>query len=93
MDEPASAPSAETTPTTADASGMDPVLREIFRKETAGHILVVREFLERCTRGVAPHPVTEALYRACHTLSGIAKKATPSTSARTMLSCGGVNCL
>jgi chemosensory pili system protein ChpA (sensor histidine kinase/response regulator) len=54
---------------------MDPVLREIFRKETAGHILVVREFLERCSRGVAPHPVTEALYRACHTLSGIAKTA------------------
>ena len=28
-------------------STMDPVLREIFRKETAGHILVVREFIER----------------------------------------------
>ena len=54
---------------------MDPVLREIFRKETAGHILVVRQYLERCARGVAPHPVTEALYRACHTLSGIAKTA------------------
>ena len=54
---------------------MDPVLREIFRKETAGHILVVREFIERCARSVAPHPITEALYRACHTLSGIAKTA------------------
>ena len=54
---------------------MDPVLRDIFRKETAGHIVVVREYLERCSRGVAPHPVTEALYRACHTLSGIAKTA------------------
>ena len=54
---------------------MDPVLREIFRKETAGHILVVREFIERCARNVAPHPVSEALYRACHTLSGIAKTA------------------
>jgi chemosensory pili system protein ChpA (sensor histidine kinase/response regulator) len=58
-----------------DDGRMDPVLREIFRKETAGHILVVRQFLERCARGVAPHPVTEALYRACHTLSGIAKTA------------------
>jgi chemosensory pili system protein ChpA (sensor histidine kinase/response regulator) len=56
-------------------SRMDPVLRDIFRKETAGHILVVRQFLERCARGVAPHPVSEALYRACHTLSGIAKTA------------------
>jgi chemosensory pili system protein ChpA (sensor histidine kinase/response regulator) len=59
----------------ADESAMDPVLREIFRKETAGHILVVRQFLERCARGVPPHPVSEALYRACHTLSGIAKTA------------------
>jgi chemosensory pili system protein ChpA (sensor histidine kinase/response regulator) len=56
-------------------SRMDPVLRDIFRKETAGHIQVVRQFLERCARGVAPHAVTEALYRACHTLSGIAKTA------------------
>ncbi len=60
---------------TAEEPAMDPVLREIFRKETAGHILVVRQYLERCARGAAPHPVTEALYRACHTLSGIAKTA------------------
>ncbi len=58
-----------------DEPAMDPVLREIFRKETAGHILVVRQFLERCARGAAPHLVSEALYRACHTLSGIAKTA------------------
>ena len=35
----------------------------------------MREFIERGARNVAPHPVTEALYRACHTLSGIAKTA------------------
>ena len=64
---------AQERPT--DHPAMDPVLREIFRKETAGHILVVREFIERCARNVAPHPVSEALYRACHTLSGIAKTA------------------
>ncbi len=62
-------------PATLEEPSMDPVLREIFRKETAGHILVVRQFLERCARGAAPHPVSEALYRACHTLSGIAKTA------------------
>jgi len=54
---------------------MDPVLREIFRKETAGHITVVRDFLSRCSGMRAPHAVTEGLYRACHTLSGIAKTA------------------
>ncbi|MDH4105753.1 MAG: Hpt domain-containing protein, partial [Gammaproteobacteria bacterium] len=74
--EPAAAPTTSAVPEApTDESAMDPVLREIFRKETAGHILVVRQFLERCARGVAPHPVSEALYRACHTLSGIAKTA------------------
>jgi chemosensory pili system protein ChpA (sensor histidine kinase/response regulator) len=58
-----------------ETSGMDPVLRDIFRKETAGHIGVVREFIARCGDAVAPYKVTEALYRACHTLSGIAKTA------------------
>jgi len=54
---------------------MEPVLREIYRKETAGHIALVRAFIERCGRSVAPHPISETLYRACHTLSGIAKTA------------------
>jgi chemosensory pili system protein ChpA (sensor histidine kinase/response regulator) len=54
---------------------MDPVLQEIFRKETVGHVAVVRSYIERCSEAVAPYPVSEALYRACHTLSGIAKTA------------------
>lgn len=54
---------------------MDPVLHDIYRKETAGHIAIVRDFAERSSRGVAPYPITDALYRACHTLSGIAKTA------------------
>jgi chemosensory pili system protein ChpA (sensor histidine kinase/response regulator) len=57
------------------APAMDPVLQEIFRKETAGHVAVVRNFIERCRHAVAPFAVSEALYRACHTLSGIAKTA------------------
>ncbi len=71
----AEARAAEAAAAPPEEPVMDPVLREIFRKETAGHILVVRQFLERCARGVAPHLVSEALYRACHTLSGIAKTA------------------
>ena len=58
-----------------EPAGMDPVLRDIFRKETAGHVGVVRDFIARCAEAVAPFAVTEALYRACHTLSGIAKTA------------------
>ncbi|MGB7905010.1 MAG: Hpt domain-containing protein, partial [Steroidobacteraceae bacterium] len=77
LPEPAAAEqrAAGTAAAPLEEPAMDPVLREIFRKETAGHILVVRQFLERCARGVAPHLVSEALYRACHTLSGIAKTA------------------
>ncbi len=58
-----------------EPAGMDPVLRDIFRNETAGHVGVVRDFIARCAEAVPPYAVTEALYRACHTLSGIAKTA------------------
>ena len=58
-----------------ESGSMDPVLHDIFRKETAGHVAVVRDFIARCGESVAPYPVTEGLYRACHTLSGIAKTA------------------
>jgi chemosensory pili system protein ChpA (sensor histidine kinase/response regulator) len=66
---------AEEAGEPAPAEGMDPVLQDIFRKETAGHVSVVRSFIERCSQSVPPYAVTEALYRACHTLSGIAKTA------------------
>jgi chemosensory pili system protein ChpA (sensor histidine kinase/response regulator) len=59
----------------AEAGGMDPVLRDIFRKEAAGHVAIVREYIASCAPGAAPYRVTDALYRACHTLSGIAKTA------------------
>jgi chemosensory pili system protein ChpA (sensor histidine kinase/response regulator) len=58
-----------------ESAGMDPVLRDIFRKEAAGHVGVARDFIARCAESVPPYAVTEALYRACHTLSGIAKTA------------------
>jgi chemosensory pili system protein ChpA (sensor histidine kinase/response regulator) len=69
------APAPQPPEEVAEPAGMDPVLREIFRKETAGHLTVVRDFIAHCVPGAAPYHVTEALYRACHTLSGIAKTA------------------
>ncbi|MCZ6560348.1 MAG: Hpt domain-containing protein [Gammaproteobacteria bacterium] len=55
---------------------MDPVLREIFIKETTGHLKIIRNYLKACAAGGgAPYPVTETLYRACHTLHGSAKMA------------------
>lgn len=49
---------------------MDPVLLDIFAKETAGHILVVKNFLKACEGHEAPFDVPENLHRACHTLHG-----------------------
>ncbi|MCZ6716343.1 MAG: Hpt domain-containing protein [Gammaproteobacteria bacterium] len=54
---------------------MDPVLRKIFVKETTGHLGIIRNYLKACVAGAAPYPVTESLYRACHTLHGSAKMA------------------
>jgi chemosensory pili system protein ChpA (sensor histidine kinase/response regulator) len=71
--EPAAVEVAEVVAETPET--MDPVLHDIFRKETAGHVGVVRDFIARSSESVAPYAVTEALYRACHTLSGIAKTA------------------
>ncbi len=65
----------EPAPALAAQTDMDPVLRDIFRNETQSHIQVVREYIDRCGRTTTAHPITDALYRACHTLSGIAKTA------------------
>ncbi|MGH7338494.1 MAG: hypothetical protein ACREI7_13010, partial [Myxococcota bacterium] len=54
---------------------MDPGLHEIYAKETAGHLATIREFIAACDTAPAPYPVTEALHRSCHTLSGTAKTA------------------
>ncbi len=54
---------------------MDPVLRKIFVKETTGHLKIIRDYLQACVAGAAPYPITERLYRACHTLHGSAKMA------------------
>jgi len=57
------------------AESMDPLLHDIFAKETAAHLSAIREYLAAADKAVAPHPVTESLHRSCHTLSGIAKTA------------------
>jgi chemosensory pili system protein ChpA (sensor histidine kinase/response regulator) len=57
------------------APAMDPGLHEIYAKETAGHLATIREFIAACDAAPAPYPVTEALHRSCHTLSGTAKTA------------------
>ncbi|HLS81750.1 MAG TPA: Hpt domain-containing protein, partial [Steroidobacter sp.] len=54
---------------------IDPALHEIYAKETAGHLAVIREFMAACEQASPPYPVTEQLHRSCHTLIGAARTA------------------
>jgi chemosensory pili system protein ChpA (sensor histidine kinase/response regulator) len=48
----------------------DDVLRDIYTRETNAHVAIVREYLRQEVQRPQPHELTEAVYRACHTLSG-----------------------
>ncbi len=68
----------DSVPDTGTDTGtrrMDPVLAEIFIKETRGHLQAVREYVATAERGFPPHEVEEDLYRAWHTLLGSARMA------------------
>jgi len=54
---------------------MDPVLHEIYSKETSSHLSEIREYLRKRTGQPAPHELPESVYRAIHTLSGSSKMA------------------
>ena len=54
---------------------MDPVLYDIFSKETAGHLQVIKDYLAACEGHEPPFDVTDKLHRACHTLHGSANMA------------------
>lgn len=57
------------------APEMDPVLYDIFSKETAGHLKVITDYLAACEGHQPPFDVTDKLHRACHTLHGSANMA------------------
>ena len=54
---------------------MDPILHDIFTKETAGHLKVIIDYLAACEGHQPPFDVTDKLHRACHTLHGSANMA------------------
>jgi chemosensory pili system protein ChpA (sensor histidine kinase/response regulator) len=54
---------------------MDPVLLDIFSKETASHLQAIIDYLRACEGHSPPFDVTDKLYRACHTLHGSANMA------------------
>jgi chemosensory pili system protein ChpA (sensor histidine kinase/response regulator) len=66
---------AEATAEVADGLEMDPVLLDIFSKETAGHLKVINDYLDACAGHKPNFHVTDKLYRACHTLHGSANMA------------------
>jgi chemosensory pili system protein ChpA (sensor histidine kinase/response regulator) len=67
-------PSAPEVVEDSAESAMDPVLREIFIKETRGHIGDIRAFLAGAA-GASATMITEDLHRVCHTLAGSANMA------------------
>lgn len=73
--EPAAAPATAETPTETPGPSMDPVLLDIFTKETRGHLETIKGFLADCEDTDAPWEVSADFYRAMHTLSGSAHMA------------------
>jgi chemosensory pili system protein ChpA (sensor histidine kinase/response regulator) len=58
-----------------DKPVMDPLLHDIYSKETSSHVAEIREYLQKRWGQPAPHPLPESVYRAIHTLSGSSKMA------------------
>ncbi len=54
---------------------MDPLLHDIYSKETSSHLAEIREYLRKRADQPAPHHLPESVYRAIHTLSGSSKMA------------------
>jgi len=60
----------ESTPAQGAPPEPDTALREIYARETASHVSLVRGWLARERRIGGPHVLPEEVYRACHTLAG-----------------------
>jgi chemosensory pili system protein ChpA (sensor histidine kinase/response regulator) len=54
---------------------MDPLLHDIYSKETSSHLADIRGYLRKRADQPAPHDLPEPIYRAVHTLSGSSKMA------------------
>jgi len=54
---------------------MDPMLHDIYSKETSSHLTEIREYVRKRTGQPGPHDLPEPVYRAIHTLSGSSKMA------------------
>ena len=68
-------PAAQQQVEAVAALEMDPVLLDIFSKETTGHLKIIQDYIDACAGHRPPFHVTDKLYRACHTLHGSANMA------------------
>jgi chemosensory pili system protein ChpA (sensor histidine kinase/response regulator) len=59
----------------AAAPAMDPMLHDIYSKETSNHLAEIREYVRKRAGQPGPHELPEPVYRAIHTLSGSSKMA------------------
>jgi chemosensory pili system protein ChpA (sensor histidine kinase/response regulator) len=73
--EPAATASAPAVVAAAALPAMDPMLHDIYSKETSSHLTEIREYLRKRSGQPAPHELPEPVYRAIHTLSGSSKMA------------------
>ncbi|HPF25348.1 MAG TPA: Hpt domain-containing protein [Steroidobacteraceae bacterium] len=62
-------------------------LNEIYVRETATHVAAVRAFIAYERDRSEPHAVSEAVYRACHTLTGSSRMAEVRQGIRLMAPC------
>jgi chemosensory pili system protein ChpA (sensor histidine kinase/response regulator) len=69
------APTADAPPPSRPPPAMDPLLHDIYSKETSSHLAEIRRYLRKRDGQPAPHLLPEAVYRAIHTLSGSSKMA------------------
>ena len=53
----------------------EPTLRDIYARETDSHVATVRDWINKVRNMPGPYLLPEAVYRACHTLSGSSKMA------------------
>ena len=63
-------PAPAAAPRLPEAAEPDAALREIYARETASHVSIVRAWMARERRVGGPHVLPEEVYRACHTLVG-----------------------
>ena len=74
LDELASYEEADDSESESEESTYDPVLAQVFRKETIAHIAALNEFLNEYGEAYSA-PANEVLHRALHTLHGSARMA------------------